>query len=226
MIRASSVAQARCDPYYKRNHMGHVVCTLCDVCCSDDNNFIKHLAGKTHSLQLERLERSANREKRLAEEEELNKEAMRRAEQEKATRELLLQQTSAPHASSVTSFAPFGRPEFHYCTEHDPELYQTKVWLEFYFPQAVEGARPLHRWRSAREQEVEKPPNDDVVYLLVACEGYMTVGLKFPSKLPRTSSGLTSWGGYGNAGSDEEKGRYRCSWDPVKKLYELFFIIG
>nr|CCC89449.1 conserved hypothetical protein [Trypanosoma congolense IL3000] len=212
-------AQARCDPYYKRNHMGHVVCTLCDVRCSDDNNFIKHLSGKTHRLQLERLERGANREKRLAEEEELNKEAKRRAEQEKATRELLLQQAAASQ-TAVTSFAPFGRPEYHYCTEHDPEVFQTKVWLEFYFPQAVEGTRPLHRWRSAREQDVERPINDDVVYLLVACEGYMTVGLKFPAKLHRTT------GRAAGVGEGDGSGGYRCHWDPVKRVYELFFILG
>ncbi|KAG8342881.1 putative Zinc finger of C2H2 type Pre mRNA splicing factor SF3a complex subunit 2 (Prp11) [Trypanosoma vivax] len=229
-------AVASRDPYYRRNHMGRVVCTLCDICCSDDNNFLKHLAGKTHSVQLERMQRNANREKRLAEEEELNKAAMRRAEQERAARELILQQQQQASTSSmagghgVAAFAPFGKPSFHYCTEHDPEQFQTKVWIEVYFPQAVEGARPLHRWRSAREQEVERPPDDNVVYLLVACEGYMTIALKFPAKIPRTSAstamGLWDHGAGGSRKTDEEEGKYRSSWDPIKKVYELFFIMG
>ncbi|KEG09473.1 splicing factor 3A subunit 2 [Trypanosoma grayi] len=115
-------------------------------------------------------------------------------------------------------------------------MFQTKVWLEFFFPQAVAGARPLHRWRSAREQEMERPPDDDVVYLLVACEGYMTVALKFPARLPRTSAAvptMPSWGygtaaaaGGGTGNTDEEEGKYRCNWDPLKKVYSLFFIIG
>ncbi|RNE98715.1 splicing factor 3A subunit 2 [Trypanosoma rangeli] len=139
--------QARRDPYYKRNHMGRVTCTLCDVCCTDDNNFLKHIAGKTHRTQLERMERYARREERLAVEEELSREASRRAEQEKATRELLQQQQdpqggSRSGAPGTAAFAPFGRPQFNYCTENDPELFQTKVWLEFFFPQAAAGVRP------------------------------------------------------------------------------------
>ncbi|RNF16354.1 uncharacterized protein Tco025E_05198 [Trypanosoma conorhini] len=232
--------QARRDPYYKRNHMGRVTCTLCDVCCTDDNNFLKHIAGKTHCTQLERMERYARREERLAEEEELSREASRRAEQQKATRELLLQQDpqggARGGALATAAFAPFGRPQFNYCTENDPELFQTKVWLEFFFPQAAAGVRPLHRWRSAREQEMERPPDDSVVYLLVACEGYVTIAVKFPSKLPRTSASAAAAGAAktmappgGDAAvpaSDEEEGRYHCSWDPLKKVYSLFFILG
>ncbi|EAN86808.1 hypothetical protein TcYC6_0000430 [Trypanosoma cruzi] len=235
--------QARRDPYYKRNHMGRVTCTLCDVCCTDDNNFLKHIAGKTHCTQLERRERYARREERLAVEEELNREACRRAAQEKATRELLLQQQDQQAGSrggatgtAIASFAPFGRPQFNYCTENDPELFQTKVWMEFFFPQAAAGVRPLHRWRSAREQDMERPPDDSVVYLLLACEGYVTIAVKFPSKLPRTSAsssvGMTAktMAPYGSdvavTASDEEEGRYHCSWDPLKKVYSLFFILG
>jgi hypothetical protein len=73
--------------------------------------------------------------------------------------------------------------------------------------------RPLHRWRGAREQEIEKV-NDAWIYLLVACEGYDTVALKFPAALPRTNE------------ADIEAECYKCTWDPLSKKYSLFFVVG
>ena len=201
-------AQARSDPYYERNNMGRVMCTLCRVACGDESNFLVHLEGKTHRLELERKDRVALKRAR----EEADDKAYAKIVSGEAAKALL-----AKGSSSSAPIASFGRPVMQHQLEpfHSEQggSQQCRVWLEFQFPQAADHSRPLHRWRSSREQEMEKV-DDAVVYLLVACEGYQTVALKFPSKLTRTTS------------SDTEEGKYRASWDAVRKVYTLFFIIS
>ncbi|CAJ1015832.1 putative Pre-mRNA-splicing factor SF3a complex subunit 2 (Prp11) [Leishmania utingensis] len=219
---------ARANPYFKRNHMGQVTCTLCGIYCPEENNFLKHIAGKTHTLQLERRQHKELRHLRLQEEERLNTEAEERARKEEA----LLALSGGPVAGSSTDAlssataaaaanARFGTPLYSFRTEHDEVAYRTKVWVEVIFTQAEEGTRPLHRWLSAREQHVERPADDYFVYLLFACEGYATIALKFPAKVSRSQPRDVL---EETDGSTSEA--YWCSWDPLKKLYSLFFVLS
>lgn len=205
---------AHSSPYFKRNHMGRVTCTLCGVACNDENNFIKHLSGKAHGSQLERAEQREARRQRLDEEERRNAEAERRAAQEEAARALV----GGGGAASPSSLAAaavesrFGLPPYTFRTEHDAVLFRTKVWVDVVVPQAEDGTRPLHRWVSAREQTQEAPADDYYVYLLVACEGYATLCLKFPATAHRATEGDVG----------EDGGGCAARWDPAAKVYSLF----
>ncbi|KPA74844.1 hypothetical protein ABB37_08863 [Leptomonas pyrrhocoris] len=240
---------ARANPYFKRNHMGQVTCTLCNVYCTEENNFLKHIAGKTHTLQLERRQHKELRHLREQEEERRNVEAEQRARKEEALLALSAGQSSTGTAAAASSSATgaaaaaavvggtsasaaaaaaaaaanarFGTPLYSFRTEHDDVAFRTKVWIDVMFTQAEDGTRPLHRWLSAREQHMEKPPDDYFIYLLFACEGYATISLKFPAQATRSEGGEVleeADGSYSEA--------YLCSWDPLRKVYSMFFVLS
>lgn len=241
------IAVARADAYFKRNHIGKVTCTLCNVYCNDENAFLKHTAGKTHALQLENMDRLRTRRRRIEEEERIDAEKAIAAAKEKTTRDLLASSasTSAGGGAAIVT-GRFGLPLYSFRTVHEEggdakdgddekndaeggggptegpaaagSSYQTKVWLEFVFSKAEEGTRPLHRWLSAREQHVETPADDYYTYLLLACEGYTTVALKFPAKLHRTQEG--------DASDARGESVYHCWWDPLRKEYSLYFVLS
>lgn len=245
---------ARESPYYKRNHVGKITCTLCNIYCNDENNFIKHISGKTHTLSIERIEQTERRQRRLQEEEKRNLEAYERAQLEEKARELVIQQGNqggGGKQSGISSFSPLtpftgihGLPQFAFKTEHDPVRFSTKIWLEFFFPHAEEGTRPGHRWLSAREQRMESNNNQDkdyFVYLLVACEGYTTAALKFPSGAERTTEEEEKFRQIqrerstmkSNPGrpfsltedflSEEDAPKYRSAYNAIRRQYSIFF---
>jgi hypothetical protein len=199
------VAMAKASPYYARNHMGKTMCNLCNVVCTDEPHFLAHLEGKRHSSELEGRDRRDAKRKRLQQEEEEFEAAKVRAEASKAADRLMAS------GGARISLAPHGKPKHTFRTETNPETQTCKVWLEFYFNVVPEDTRPLHRWRSSRE--VSDEPEDDVVFLIVACEGYESIALKFP-KLARTTE------------VDADNGQYSCRWDPLKKVYTLYFVMG
>uniref|UniRef100_A0A146L280 Pre-mRNA-splicing factor PRP11 n=1 Tax=Lygus hesperus TaxID=30085 RepID=A0A146L280_LYGHE len=86
---------ARRNPYFKRNHVGKVMCTLCNIYCNDEANFMRHLSGKVHATQVERLEMKEIRNKRLEEEESANIEAMERLEMKEIRNKRLEEEESA-----------------------------------------------------------------------------------------------------------------------------------
>lgn len=199
------VAIAKAHPNYARNHMGKVMCSLCNVVCTDEPHFLAHIEGKRHSTELQsRVLRDVKLKRQLQEEEEYQA-AKARAESLKSSDRLL--KTSGGRVT----LAPHGKPTHSFRTDTDLEKQQCKVWLDFYFGVVAEETRPLHRWRSARE--VSDDPTDDMIYLIVACEGYESVAMKFP-KVPRTTE------------ADIDSGAYRAHWDPTRKVYSLYFIIG
>ncbi|EPY28482.1 splicing factor 3A subunit 2 [Strigomonas culicis] len=239
---------ASSNPYYKKNHLGKVTCLLCRIFCTDENNFIKHISGKVHQKQLEKIEMRQLRDRRLRLEEERNEEARRKAEQLQVVKDL---SESSTAAGAKRHNEKYGEPLFSFRTEHDAVRFETKVFLEFYFhhPDSQAGAahatssRPLHRWLSAREQYVEVPPDDYFMYLVVACEGYRTVALKFPAKALRSQAGDVlvyepgrSAARTGEATDDErsaeEEGErtevpaYYCDWNPLTRVYALFFVLS
>eukprot|EP00796_Vickermania_ingenoplastis_P006253 gene6253-4502_t len=196
---------AQSSPYFKRNHLGKVACKLCNVSCSDEANFIKHLGGKKHVLALERIEAQERRQKRLVEEEKRNEEARLRVQQESAAARLLQANPMAGKRNGSSSAltggmaaltGPHGLPQYKFLMEHNAAAFVTKVWLELYFPHAEDGSRPAHRWVSSHEQQMVRAPAgeaDYYVYLLVACEGYTTAALRFPAEAMRTTEEEEAW---------------------------------
>lgn len=226
---------ARANPYFKRNHMGQVTCTLCGIYCPEENNFLKHIAGKTHTLQLERRQHKELRELRLQEDERRNAEAEERARKEEALLALsgapssangavsavASSSSTAAAAAAAVANARFGVPLYSFRTEHDEVAFRTKVWVDVMYTQAEEGTRPLHRWLSAREQLVERPADDYFVYLLFACEGYATMAIKVPAKATRSQPRMVLQEADGST-SDA----YWCAWDSLRKVYSLFFVLS
>lgn len=231
------IEAAQKSEYFKRNHMGKATCSLCNVCCNDESNFLNHINGKTHAFSLERFRQQKIRQEVQEAEEKRNLEASQRARQEENERALLRQGVNPGLAGTSTGLSVgippligvHGVPEYTFKTEHDPIRFVTKIWLDFFFRQAEPGTRPNHRWVSASEQKVEPYSSTDkdyYIYLLVACEGYTTVGLKFPTEAKRTSdeeiSGKSSY-----AKTDVQSGelmpRYRKNWNELHRQYSLFF---
>lgn len=285
------IAVARSDPFFKRNHVGKVACTLCGVYCNDEHAFTKHTSGKTHSLQLENIDRQKRKRLRLEEEERLDAEKAAAAEKERSTRSLISSQAAASPpgkngaaGGSLIVSGRFGLPVYTFRTEHGestddssnhkgdendntdekekekedgvdgeqphqaaaaantvtaasafsssshpphspPSPFMTKVWLDFVFSNAEDGTRPLHRWLSAREQHMDLPADDYFVYLLVACQGYTTVAIKFPARLARSQAGDVA--AATGSGGDDGRGEsvFHCMWDQLRKEYSLFFTL-
>lgn len=186
--------------YGGENHQGKVKCSLCNVACEDIDRLFGHFNGQKHAKNEKRLERDAFKRQR-------EDEAQRAMDDEARQRRENL------HGSFQAAVAaPYGKPEFMHQTETVANGTRCKVWLSVEYPKASDGTRPLYRWKNAREQEMEAP-DEHVLYLLVACEGYQTIAFTFP-KAPITGV------------DDIAKGEYKCNWDPQSKKYSLFFVVG
>ncbi|CAD2212754.1 Zinc-finger of C2H2 type/Pre-mRNA-splicing factor SF3a complex subunit 2 (Prp11), putative [Angomonas deanei] len=238
-----TVQFAKKSEYYKINHLGKVLCTLCNVYCSDENNFIKHLSGKTHLNQIKKNELLLLKQKNLEEEEKRSLLAQQSAEETKRLNQLLSNNNN--NNSNNNNILP----TYTFKTEHDPILFQTKVYLEIYFDLLNKNTnnnhyaetRPLHRWLTAREAELYQIENNNnqnqnnkeeeyYVYLLVACEGYQTSCFKFPSEARRSAPGeLISENNQNNSDNNNNNNNnvaYHHSWDPIGKVYSLFFVMS
>lgn len=185
--------QAKASEYYSKNYQGKILCTLCLAACADEDKFLVHLEASKHQKRLKQLAINKARSEKIREEEKAG------WGQKKMMNAAQLQQC--------------WRPQYSHRTEYDPQRNKTKVWIDVVYRNVSEDSRPLHRWLNTHEQQQE-PHDQGVVYLLIACEQYETVGFKFPSKLPRPST------------SEAESGVYDCQWDPLKKIYSLFFVLG
>eukprot|EP00758_Cryptobia_borreli_P000676 Tbor_TRINITY_DN1413_c0_g1::TRINITY_DN1413_c0_g1_i1::g.587::m.587/K12826/SF3A2, SAP62; splicing factor 3A subunit 2 len=187
--------------YYCKNTMGKIVCSLCGVVCGDSIKFICHLEGKKHKLHEERKLRRARLERVHRDE---------RAAQEAAA-------VAATTSKLTSSITVHGRPVHNVKLEPDPDNHMCRVWIEVMYSKLADEdtLRPpiLHRWVSPHEQTVETPQSG-VVYLLIACEGYETIALKFPNTLQRSTD------------KNEMDGTYHCKWDQKCKIYSLYFTLS
>ena len=221
------------NPYYGKNHLGQVRCTLCDTVHRDDANFLVHIDSKRHQANMKALERA----KEKAREEEEEREKLRRLNMEKEHEENQarlgaigqtagsinkdISNTDVTSSSMQTKTTgmlsrqrkpTIGKPEISFRTEPITELNQCRVWFDLHYPNVDESCRPLHRWMSSREQTMY-PVDDSVKYLLFACDPYETVAYTFPNR-PHTDR------------DSRDPSRFSAGWDPVTKIYRLFFVIG
>jgi hypothetical protein len=230
-MTVNPTALAKQNPYYAKNHLGKVMCQLCNCECRDEANFLLHLEAKRHLLNLKELERA--KERALAEQAEREQarlaiEELQHVENQK--RLAALGKTAGTLNSDISDFevAPRSlqggtiglppprmntkKPEISFRTEPLPHLRQCKVWFDVHFRECDENTRPLHRWMAAREQTVEIA-DDNIKYLLFACEGYGTVAYTFPN-VPHTDK------------DNADPTKFHCQWDASQKRYSLFFVLG
>mmetsp|Transcript_53035 Transcript_53035/g.119497 ORF Transcript_53035/g.119497 Transcript_53035/m.119497 type:complete len:242 (-) Transcript_53035:75-800(-) len=142
------------DPYFMRNHLGSYECKLCLTLHTNEGSYLAHTQGKKHQINL-----------------------ARRAAKEKQDATIQPQpQTSGGPRKTVK----IGRPGYRVTKERDPDTQQKALLFEIEYPEALEKAKPRHRFMSAYEQKVETPENK-YQYLLFSCEPYEIIGFKVPN---------------------------------------------
>lgn len=199
--------KAESNEFYSRTRMGRVMCKLCQVVCRDAANFLVHLEANKHKTSLARRQRRLRLAKLQVDQGgAIGGELGKRGRGDEGGNGGAASLMDVEHTAS----AVHGKPVYHVRLEPNPAVQTCKVWVEVQYPALdSELGRPpvAYRWLSTYEQSVEAP-QPGVVYLLVACDGYETIALKFPSNIPRESS------------------REKAQWDAKKKVYSLYFSLG
>jgi len=169
------------DPYFLRNHLGSYECKLCLTLHTNEGSYLAHTQGKKHQINL-----------------------ARRAAKEKQDATIAPQpQTSSGPRKTVK----IGRPGYRVTKERDPETQQKALLFEVEYPEAMDKAKPRHRFMSSYEQKVE-PPDTKFQYLLLSCEPYETIAFKVP-----------------NMEIDKDDNKFFASWDGARKVFtmQIFF---
>jgi splicing factor 3A subunit 2 len=151
------------DPYFTRNHVGSFECKLCCTMHRDEANYLAHTQGKKHQ---QGLARRAHQEK-LAEEQ-----AKQNSSNATMTR-------STPLISSQT--LRIGRPAYQVYKSRDFDDNRRCLSFEIQYPEILEHLQPRYRFMSAFEQQVERPPNPNYQYLVLAAEPYTNIAFKVPN---------------------------------------------
>lgn len=223
--------------WYSKNHMGHIVCKLCQTEHRDDANFLQHMESKKHLANLDKISKA--------------KEIY--AKQQDSLRRLHDMQRHDAHAETIGSLAGglglgsvpsaagnTGDPQqsSFYATTSSTQLARAprvgkpevngphfemlldgccRVVIELHFPLAVSDGvnRPMHRWMNTYEQTVETR-DDNKVYLVFACEPYESIAFTFPSRL--VPSEFT-------ANHNRNTEHFFCEWDPIARRYYLLFTL-
>lgn len=151
------------DPYFTRNHVGSFECKLCCTMHRDEANYLAHTQGKKHQ---QGLARRAHQEKLAEEQAKLNS------------------GTSAMTRSTLPVSSPtlrIGRPAYQVYKSRDLDDARRSLSFEIQYPEISEHLQPRYRLMSAFEQQVERPPNPNYQYLVLAAEPYTTIAFKVPN---------------------------------------------
>jgi splicing factor 3A subunit 2 len=220
----NATSRAKASEYYDKNHLGQPMCRLCSTQHRDDDNFVVHLESKRHQTNLRAVERAKTQYAKEQSAAIMLQDQMRHQEHRANMEAQLGTVSGAPQQQKKRRGPVVGRPNVKYHTEPLPDGRACKVMFELDYPLAPAEAddgmalRPLHQWLNAHAQSVE-PRNDELVYLVFACESYESVAYTFPAHLPVTTAESVRH-------HAEPEQLYYCSWDPLKKIYTLMFVIG
>jgi splicing factor 3A subunit 2 len=157
------------DPYLVRNHLGSYECKLCLTLHRDEANYLAHTQGKKHQAGLGR--RAAM--------------AVKAAERSGAGGEGSVEAMAAARNASSrrpTKRVRIGRPAYQVFKSREAETQQRCLSFELHYPEIEEDLQPRHRFMSAFEQRVERPPDRRYQYLLFAAAPYETVAFKIPNE--------------------------------------------
>jgi len=164
------------DPHLARGAGGQYHCKVCITTHPTEANYKVHREGKRHKMNVQRQEESA-----------------KRATQQRQDAIASQQNPQAPERSrvlKVPSNAPL--PSHNVLKYSDPAVGKRAVCITVQVPNVPAGASPSHRLMNSHEQRVE-PVNPKVLYLLVACEPYKTVGFKIPTQGLEQQNITTHW---------------------------------
>lgn len=186
------------DPYLVRNHLGSYECKLCLTLHRDEANYLAHTQGKKHQAG---LQRRAYLDKLKQE-----REAATGGDGSAAPTTKTTTTTWAQPAKRVK----IGRPAYQVFKSRDPDNGARCLSFELHYPDISDGLQPRHRFMSAFEQRVEKPPDRRYQYLLFAAAPYETVAFKIPN----------------DAAIDKGEGRFVTYWDADDKKFivTLYFV--
>ena len=183
------------DPYLVRNSYGTYECKLCLTLHRDEANYLAHTQGKKHQAGLaRRAHLDELRQKREAETPGDTAGAARGA---------------AAICPPVAKKVRIGRPAYQVFKSREAETNQRCLSFELNYPDIEPGLQPRHRFMSAFEQKVERPPDRRYQYLLFAAEPYETVAFKIP-----------------NEPIDKGENRFVTYWDDEEKKFivTLYFL--
>jgi splicing factor 3A subunit 2 len=156
------------DPYLVRNHLGSYECKLCLTLHRDEANYLAHTQGKKHQAG---LGRRAHLDALKQERETANADPAALAE-------------AARNAANrrPTKRVRIGRPAYQVFKSREAETQQRCLSFELHYPDIEADLQPRHRFMSAFEQRVERPPDRRYQYLLFAAAPYETVAFKIPNE--------------------------------------------
>jgi splicing factor 3A subunit 2 len=163
------------DPFLVRNHLGTYECKLCLTLHRDEANYLAHTQGKKHQTG---LARRVHLEK-LKQEREA---AMAASSGSAGSRPLGTTTQQQQDAAVTKRRRKIGRPAYQVFKSRDVETNQRCLSFELQYPEIESNLQPRHRFMSAFEQHVEKPPDRRYQYLLFAAEPYETVAFKIPNE--------------------------------------------
>ena len=186
----------RKDPYLVRNHLGGLECKLCLTLHRDEANYLAHTQGKKHQAGLQRRAH-------------LDKLKQEREKEAEASGRPFGSTTGAAPTAPPTKRVRIGRPAYQVFKSREAETNQRCLSFELQYPEIADGLQPRHRFMSAFEQRVERPPDRRFQYLLFAAEPYETVAFKIP-----------------NEPIDKGENRFVTFWDEEEKKFivTLYFL--
>lgn len=184
-LALESIDLAR-DPWLVQNHLGGYECKLCLTLHRDEANYLAHTQGKKHQTN---LAKRAHLEKL-------------QAQKEGAT-----PFPAAPVVVPTAAVRPklrIGRPAYQVFKSRHAISNQRSLTFELLYPEIASQLQPRHRFMSAFEQKVERPPNQNYQFLIFAAEPYETIAFKIP-----------------NEKIDKDPERFVTNWDATHKKFTL-----
>jgi splicing factor 3A subunit 2 len=175
------------DPYLVKNHLGSYECKLCLTLHRDEANYLAHTQGKKHQQGLGK-----------------------RAYLDKLKEQ---QQPSPPlttTSTTTTILLPshpklrIGRPAYQVFKSRDADTNQRCLSFELQYPDLGDEWQPRHRFMSAFEQKIDRPPDRRYQYLLFAAGEYETVAFRIP-----------------NEPLEKDHEKFVTHWDKVSKKFTL-----
>jgi splicing factor 3A subunit 2 len=165
------------DPYLVKNHLGSYECKLCLTLHRDEANYLAHTQGKKHQ---QGLGRRAYLDKLK--------------EQQQSTTTAITQTTATVLPTSRPKLR-IGRPAYQVFKSRDAETNQRCLSFELHYPDLGEEWQPRHRFMSAFEQKIDRPPDRRYQYLLFAAGEYETVAFRIPNEPLDRDKFVTHWDG-------------------------------
>ncbi|GAX25895.1 splicing factor 3A subunit 2 [Fistulifera solaris] len=165
------------DPYLVKNHLGSYECKLCLTLHRDEANYLAHTQGKKHQQGLGR------------------RAYLDKLKEQQQSTTTAITQTTATVLPTGRPKLRIGRPAYQVFKSRDAETNQRCLSFELHYPDLGEEWQPRHRFMSAFEQKIDRPPDRRYQYLLFAAGEYETVAFRIPNEPLDRDKFVTHWDG-------------------------------